>query len=63
MKEDKQPTNILELNQLMNKDRDHRPAKGRWAPGYYWNDCQSCPTRFCGDKRATQCADCVYGTK
>lgn len=43
---------------------DKRPfveGKG-WAPGSYTCVCGKCKASFMGEKRATECADCAYGT-
>ena len=44
------------------KDDDPRPALGEWAPGGYLRRCRRCASMFAGDKRATECADCAYGS-
>lgn len=42
-------------------ERDTRPKRGLWAPGYYSNKCHSCQRMFIGDKLAAECAPCAYG--
>jgi hypothetical protein len=56
-----------ERNELGSKDlldlfpeADLRPKKGGWAPGHYTCRCCRCASRFTGDKRAWECADCAY---
>jgi hypothetical protein len=46
--------------EVLDKERDHRPQRRGWAPGYYINKCCICEKTFMGDKRACECADCAY---
>lgn len=39
---------------------DQREKRNGWAPGDYSNKCNTCGSRFTGDKRAWTCADCAY---
>lgn len=41
-------------------ERDIRPQKGMWAPGFYLITCHECGDKFLGDKRAMICSDCAY---
>ncbi len=50
------------MNPFQEKDRDLRPPKGSWAPGYYLCLCRQCHQHFTGEKRASACADCAYQT-
>jgi hypothetical protein len=48
------------MDLLYGTDRDRRPQKGFWAPGYYTCECVKCRTHFIGDKRCKHCAPCAY---
>lgn len=42
------------------ENKDTRSQKGGFAPGNYTCKCHVCDKCFMGDKRASQCAPCVY---
>lgn len=52
----------VSLSNDLLSDVDKRKPKYGWAPGNYANICLDCKKEFIGDKRASMCADCAYGT-
>lgn len=52
--------NVMDGSTSQKAKEDHRPALGMWCPGEYLNQCWKCHQFFVGDKRSTECADCVY---